>query len=709
MTTDGALFAPRTPRDNANRTAVEAELRELAKEIAYHEKAYRAGAPEITDAAFDDMFDRYQELADQLGVPEEQRLDRRPGADHTEGFVQVAHRIPMLSLDKLSPNRRDSKGAPMPLSEQLDNWYTRRLKDLGDPSDLRLLVEPKIDGISVALRYEHGQLTRAVTRGDGTKGDDITAQVRQSRAVPAELAIAGTLEIRGELYWPLPAFEAYNERLAEGGEKRIMNPRNGCAGLMKRKDPAGLEHAGVKAFLYQVPWAEGVALPATQSGILDWLARAGAPVYADEVRVVKSAAEALCYCDGYQARRLALPYEIDGMVIKIDELRYHGLLEGTGHHPHWAIAFKFPPERRTTRLRGITVQVGKSGKLTPVAELEPVRLAGTTVSRASLHNFVELERKDVRVGDMVAVEKAGEIIPQVVAVDRALRPDGTAPFQRPTACPSCGSATVAEEIFLYCPNPACPDQVRERLRHFASRAAMDIDGLGASTIDQLVEHRGVRSPEQLFRLKAEDLVTLERMGQRSADNLIQGLDRARSRGLTRVLIGLAIRHVGTTMADDLARHFGSAEKLLAFASQYAQGDPVAMATVAPEKGGGAIDGMAKKTADSIFAELNSNAVREVFAGLAREGVKLDAASVAIESVAGVAGKTFVLTGTLPTLQRNAAAERIKRAGGKVSGSVSKKTDYVVAGEDAGSKLAKAKELGVAVIDEAALLAMLKVR
>jgi DNA ligase (NAD+) len=268
---------------------------------------------------------------------------------------------------------------------------------------------------------------------------------------------------------------------------------------------------------------------------------------------------------------------------------------------------------------------------------------------------------------------------------------------------------VAEEIFLYCPNPACPDQVRERLRHFASRAAMDIDGLGASTIDQLVEHRGVRSPEQLFRLKAEDLVTLERMGQRSADNLIQGLDRARSRGLTRVLIGLAIRHVGTTMADDLARHFGSAEKLLAFASQYAQGDPVAMATVAPEKGGGAIDGMAKKTADSIFAELNSNAVREVFAGLAREGVKLDAASVAIESVAGVAGKTFVLTGTLPTLQRNAAAERIKRAGGKVSGSVSKKTDYVVAGEDAGSKLAKAKELGVAVIDEAALLAMLKVR
>lgn len=683
------------------------ELEELAQQIAYHEKAYRAGAPEITDGAFDDMFDRYRELADQLGLAQDERLDRAPGADHTDGFVQVAHRVPMLSLDKLSPNRRDSKGEPMPFGEQIANWYNRRLKDLGDPSALPLLVEPKIDGIGVSLLYEHGKLARAVTRGDGKTGDDITLQVRQAGAVPQRLSIAGSVEIRGELYWPVDKFDAYNERLEQQGGKRIMNPRNGCAGLMKRKEPDGLEEAGVTSFLYQVPWAEGVELPGTQSAVLKWLADAGARAYLDEIRVVKTAEEALAYCEGYEVRRSELPYDIDGMVIKIDELRYHDMLEGTGHHPHWAIAFKFPPERKATRLLGISVQVGKSGKLTPVAELEPVVLAGTTVSRASLHNFVELERKDVRVGDSVYVEKAGEIIPQVVGVDVSQRPAQAEPFPRPTECTACGSATVSEEIFLYCPNPGCPAQLRERLKHFASRAAMDIDGLGASTIDQVVEHLGVRTPDDVFRLKAEQLVTLERMGQKSADNLIAGLERAKSRGLTRLLVGLAIRHVGTTMGEDLARYFGSADKLLDFARRYTSGDEQAVNAVAPDKGSGAIEGMARKTADSIFAELNSDAVREVFAGLAREGVKLDARVAATQSVEGIAGKTFVLTGTLPTLKRSDAGDRIKQAGGKVSGSVSKKTDYVVAGEDAGSKLAKAEKLGVNVIDEASLLAMLE--
>ncbi|MEZ4446849.1 MAG: NAD-dependent DNA ligase LigA [Polyangiaceae bacterium] len=683
------------------------ELEQLATEIAYHERAYRAGAPEITDAAFDDMFDRYRELADELEVPEEERLDHAPGADHTDGFVQVAHRVPMLSLDKLTPNRKDSKGAPMPLGEQLDNWFTRRLKDLGDVEALDLLVEPKIDGISVSLIYERGALTRAVTRGDGKKGDDITLQVKAAKAVPQRLDLKkGSIEIRGELYWPLDRFAAYNEALVARGDKRIMNPRNGCAGLMKRKEPEGIDVAGVTAFLYQVAWAEGLKLPGRQSEILAWLAEAGAPVYLDEIHVTDSPSGALAFCEGYAERRGTLPYEIDGMVIKIDELRYYDMLEGTGHHPHWAIAYKFPPERKATRLRGISVQVGKSGKLTPVAELEPVVLAGTTVSRASLHNFVELERKDIRVGDRVFVEKAGEIIPQVVGVDHAGRPADAVPFARPSHCPSCHAEALAEEIFLYCPNPACPDQVRERLKHFASRSAMDIDGLGASTVDQVVEHCGVRSPEQLFSLQAAQLENLERMGKKSAQNLIAGLERAKGRGLSRVLVGLAIRHVGTTMAEDLARHFGSADKLLDFAARYTSGDPEAIELVAPEKGSGAIEGMAKKTADSIFSELSSAGVRDVIAGLARQGVKLDALVAVTQNVEGVAGKTFVLTGTLPTLKRNDAADRIKRAGGKVSGSVSKKTDFLVAGEDAGSKLEKASKLGVAVIDEATLLAML---
>jgi len=684
------------------------ELDQLTREVAYHESAYRDGAPEITDAAFDELFERYQELADELGVPTAQRLDHGPGAEHTDGFVQVEHRVPMLSLEKLSPNRRDSKGEPIPPVEQLRNWYERRLAELEKPADaVPLLVEPKIDGISVSLLYVRGQLARAVTRGDGQRGDDITRQVEHARAVPSKLAgVKGTLEIRGELYWPNHAWAAWNARLEAEGERRIANPRNGCAGLMKRKDPQGLDAAGVVSFLYQVPWAEGVTLPDTQSGVLAWLAARGAAVYTGEIAVTSDALSAFAHCEAYAARRAQLAYEIDGMVIKVDPLHYYDQLAGTGHHPHWAIAIKFPPERKATVLRGITVQVGKSGKLTPVAELEPVLLAGTTVSRASLHNFVELERKDIRIHDVVFVEKAGEIIPQVVGVHLEERPTSTEPYVRPQVCPACGTAVVAEEIFVYCPSPTCPAQVRERLRHFASRGAMDIDGLGASTVDQVVEHLGVRSPAELFGLTRDALVGLERMGERSADNLLAGLERAKRRGLARVLVGLAIRQVGSTMAEDLAKHFGSADALLAFAQRYTAREPEAVALVAPDKGSGAIEGMGAKSADVIFAELASTAVCEVFAGLAAAGVSLVAELAVAKAIEGVAGKTFVLTGTLPSMTRTAAGERIKSAGGRVSGSVSKNTDFLVAGTDAGSKLDKATKLGVAVIDEAELLRML---
>lgn len=352
------------------------------------------------------------------------------------------------------------------------------------------------------------------------------------------------------------------------------------------------------------------------------------------------------------------------------------------------------------------MQVGKTGKLTPVAELEPVRLAGTTVVRASLHNFVELERKDVRVGDTVFVEKAGEIIPQVLGFDPELRPADAVPFARPTHCPTCATAVVTEEIFVYCPNPACGDQLRERLRHFASRSCMDIDGMGAALIDQLVDQLDIRSPDQLFLLTVDQLCQLERVAKRSAENLIAALDRARSRGLARVLCGLAVRHVGERMSEDLANFFGSADRLLAFAERYCAGDAEAIATVAPDKGSGAIEGLARKTADSIFAEFHSPAVRRVIAGLAAVGVELSAAQATSQQVDGVAGKTFVLTGTLPTLKRGDAAARIKQAGGKVSGSVSKKTDFVVAGEDAGQKLEKAEAFGLTIIDEATLLSLL---
>jgi DNA ligase (NAD+) len=693
----------------AEHEAERGELELLEEQIRYHERAYREGAAEVSDAVFDELMDRYQTLADSLQLPAGERLDAAPGADHTEGFQTVEHRVPMLSLEKLSPARRDSKGEAMALADQLRAWYERRRKELELPGEtaLALMVEPKIDGISVSLTYSGGKLQRAVTRGDGRKGDDITRQVREARAVPAELrGVSGELEIRGELYWPRPAFEQYNETLKARGDKPIINPRNGCAGLMKRKDPSGLAEVGVRSFMYQVAWAEGVALPGKQSEIIAWLEQAGATVYLSEICSTPSVEEALAYCERYQGKRSSLDFDIDGMVIKVEELAHYRRLGATGHHPHWGIAYKFPPEQKPTRLLGIVVQVGKSGKLTPVAELEPVFVAGTVVSRASLHNFVELERKDVRVGDTVRVEKAGEIIPQVVSVDLGARPEDTVPFARPSACPACGSEVLTEEIFVYCPNPACPAQVRERLEHFASRHAMDIDGMGTALIEQVTRELGVRSADQLFTLTAEQLAGLERMGKKSAENVARALERAKSRGLGRVLAGLAIRHVGETMAEDLASYFGTADALLDFARRYVQGDPDAVQTLSPDKGQGAIEGLAKKSASSIFAELDSDAVRAVFQGLAGAGVVLEATKARREAVAGVDGKTFVLTGTLPTLKRSDAAEAIKRAGGKVTGTVSKQTDYVVAGEEAGSKLEKAQALGVSVLDEAGLLRLL---
>ncbi len=684
------------------------ELEQLTQEIRYHEAAYRAGEPEIPDSAFDDLVDRYEELADALGVDPSERLDVQLGQEHTAGFDTVEHRLPMLSLEKLSPNRRDSSGEPMPIGEQLAAWFRRRKKEL-EIDEIEVIVEPKVDGISISLLYADGRLQRAVTRGDGRRGDVITKQVRQLGTVPVELegVVKGELEIRGEIYWPLAEFACFNETL----DKPLINPRNGCAGMMKRKDPTGLEETGIHAFFYQIASADGVVVPSTQSETLRWLGDCGADVYLSEVFETTSEEAALEYCKDYQSRRKTLGYDIDGMVIKLDDLSLYSHLGTTGHHPFWGIAYKFPPERKPTKLLDIEVSVGKSGKLTPVAILEPVFVSGTTVSRASLHNFVDLERKDVRIGDTVLVEKAGEIIPQVVEVDKSRRKRGARRFVPPDACPTCGTQAVSEEIFIYCPNPACPEQVRERLRHFASRHAMDIDGMGAVLVDQVVDKLGVRAPDGLFRLEVDQLASLERMGQKSAERVKAGLGEAKGRGLARVLTGLAIRHVGETMAEDLAGYFKTADALLEFAGRYVGDDTEAIEMVAPSKSTerGAIEGLARKSADSIFHELNSPAVQDVFSGLAEVGVDLTAKAADVKTVEAVVGKTFVLTGTLPTMKRTEAGQKIKAAGGKVSGSVSKKTDYLVAGAEAGSKLDKANALGVEVIDEDALVVLLQLR
>jgi DNA ligase (NAD+) len=682
------------------------ELTRLAAQLAHHEAAYRAGRPEIPDAVFDELMDRYVALADELGVPLEERADARPGADHTEGFAQVEHRVPMLSLEKLTPSKKDAKGRDLSLGEQLAQWVERRREDVERPGGaLPLIVEPKVDGISVSLDYEGGRLVRAVTRGDGRRGDDITKQVRAAGAVPTRLSgLGGKVEIRGELYWPRSRFRAYNQALIDAGEEPHANPRNGCAGIMKRKETAGLEQAGIASFLYQVAWTEGVSLPPTQSETLRWLEAAGAPVYVESFTVCPSPEEVIAFCESWEPRRSALEYDIDGMVIKLDELGLYARLGGTSHHPHWGVAYKFPPERKTTRLRSIEVSVGKSGKLTPIAYLEGVELAQTTVTRASLHNFVELERKDVREGDLVEVEKAGEIIPQVVR--SVAHAEGSRPFPRPTHCPACQSPVVVEDIFISCRSPTCPAQLEGRLTHFASRRAMDVEGLGESLVALVTKELGVRGPHDLYRLTKAQIAGLPRMGDKSAENVLKGLAASKGRGLGRVLYALSIPNVGESTAELLARHFGTMDALLAFAERYVSGDPAAVLEVAPEAGTGAIEGIGKKTADAVFGALAEPALREVIGGLAAAGVSMASATKAVVKKDGVAGKTFVLTGTLPTLKRDEAAERIKGAGGKVSGSVSKKTDFVVAGEEAGSKLEKAKELGVPVIDEAALLGLL---
>lgn len=683
-------------------------LHDLERQLRHHDRRYYTEAdPEVSDAVYDQLRDEYETLAEEFAIPVEDRYTAGVGDDHRAGFATVAHRVPMLSLEKLSGNRRDADGRVIPLERQLADWYRSCERHLERVRAPELVVEPKIDGISVSLLYRDGALTRAVTRGDGRTGDDITAQVRAAGAVPERLrgVDAGMIELRGELYLGADAFAAYNRRLAAEGQKTFANPRNGCAGLMKRKDPAGLDAIGVASFLYQVAWSEGVAHPRRQYALLAWLAERGAEVYRDEVACVDGPDAALAYCRRFAERRRSLPYEIDGMVIKLDDLDLWDRLGATSHHPRWGIAYKFPPERGATRLLAVTVQVGKSGKLTPVAVLEPVRLAGTTVRRASLHNFKEVAAKDIRIGDMVHVEKAGEIIPQVIGPAGDGHAADAEPIGPPARCPECDTPSVAGDIFVHCPNPACPAQRRERLIHFVGRSAMDIDGCGPAVIDQLLAHDLVRSPEDFFDLDAERLLRLERMGERSADNLVRAIDAARGRGLARVLVALAVAHLGTATAEHLARYFRTADALIDAAERYHAGDEELRAALTPPGGGGPIEGLGATTAASIFAELASPVVRGILDGLAARGVDLTADDTGDERP-GVAGRTFVLTGTLPSLTRTQAGERIKRAGGRVTGSVSKKTDYLVAGAEAGSKLTKAERLGVPRLDEAGLRALL---
>ncbi|PTX90666.1 NAD-dependent DNA ligase LigA [Opitutus sp. ER46] len=666
----------------------------LRAQVAHHDELYyRKATPEITDFDYDTLkaelagLERlFPEAATAAGA---ESPTARIGDDRTEGFVRVKHRLAMTTLD----NTYDEG--------ELREFHARLVKALGS-EDLAYTVEPKIDGLAVSLTYEKGRLTRAVTRGDGEEGDDVTANVRTIRGLPHTLAAAPVpelIEIRGEIYLSVEEFRRINQLQEEAGEAAYANPRNLAAGTLKQLDAKLVASRKLEIVLYGMGVCEPEVVT-SQTGYRDQLKRWGLPVVElfSEVRGIEAVCAAIRDLD---EKRRALAYGTDGAVVKLNDFAlqkkvgFRGMAaDGRAEaarklSPRWACAFKFAPDRAETRVRDITIQVGRTGALTPVAELEPVFLAGTTVKRATLHNAEEIARKDVRVGDAVLVEKAGEIIPAVVAVLVEKRPAGSAPYAFPRACPVCQTPATRgeEEVVWRCPNPNCPEKVRRRIEHFASKGCLDIDGLGEEMVDLLLRNGRIASIPDIFRLKVEDLLPLKKSGEVWAGNLIAGIAARRQADLWRVINGLGIPQVGAAAAKDLARTFRSLPGL-------------AGATEAELL---RIDGFGEKTALAVrrwFADPANRALVDELQAVGLEPTPPAAASSAL------AGKAFVLTGTLPTLSREEATAKIEAAGGKVSGSVSKKTHYVVAGEEAGSKLEKARALGVPVLDEKALLDLL---
>jgi DNA ligase (NAD+) len=655
----------------------------LRREIRRHDRLYYEQArPEISDAEYDAIKRELETLEarhPELATPTSPT--RRPGGRRAAAFAPVVHRAAMLSLESVTE------------PEEVRAWERRVREALGRAPG-GFICEPKIDGVGVALVYEHGRFVRGATRGDGAVGEDVTDNLRTLAAVPAalrgRLARAAEIEVRGEVFMPRAAFARLNRGLEARGEPAFANPRNAAAGSLRQKDPAVTARRPLDFFAYHVSHLRGAEL-ASQWQALTALAEAGFRVNPRNRRVTATAA-VLRHCADLARRREALAYEADGVVVKVDRVAEQERLGSTSHHPRWAIALKFAARQATTVVRAIEVQVGKTGALTPVAQLDPVALGGVTIRRASLHNEDEIRRKDIRVGDTVLLERAGDVIPYVVHVIRARRPRGTRPFRFPRRCPACGGLTLRPEGEAYwrCVNSACPAQLRERLRHFGSRAAMDIEHLGESTIAALVERGLVRDFADLYRLRAAEVRRLPGFGARAAANLVTAIAASRDRGLTRLLHALGIRLVGAHVARLLAGRFRSLDRL-------ARLDASALAGVR---------GIGPTIAESVAKFFAERANRDVCRRLVAAGVRATERPAAGRP-GPLAGKTFVLTGALGATTREEAAERIRRRGGHVSEGVSRRTDYVVVGAEPGAKLGRARALGVPTLGEDAFLALVR--
>ncbi len=657
-------------------------ITDLRERIHHHDYLYYVEAqPEVSDAEYDALMRELREL--EASFPDLVTADsptQRIAGTPTDIFKPVEHHAAMLSLDNATS------------SDDLREFETRIGRALPGAT-FSYVCEPKIDGLGVALLYEQGRFVRGATRGDGRTGEDITPNLRTIRSIPqvlrrGALATAAVLEVRGEVFMPRAEFAKLNRALEEAGTPTFANPRNAAAGAVRQKDPAVTAHRPLDMFLYHVSRADGHAF-ASHWDTLDALRVAGFKTNPRAERCQTLDAVVAC-CERLERDRDALGYDADGVVVKVDALEHQRRLGSTTHHPRWAIAFKFAARQATTVIEAIEVNVGKTGALTPTAKLTPVELAGVTIRNVSLHNEDEIRRKDIRVGDTVLIERAGDVIPYVIQVVLAKRPADTQPFTFPSQCPACGGVAFRPtgEAYWRCTNSACPAQLKERLRHFGSRRAMDIEHLGDSTIEQLVGTGRVKDFADLYTLTGAEIGALDRFAEKSAENLVRAIGASRERGLTRLLNALGIRLVGERVAQLLATRYGSLEAIAA----------------ASESELGEVHGIGEEIARSIVAFFKDPTNQRVIERLRAVGVVTDA-PVAPAGPKPLAGKTIVLTGSLPTLSREAARELIERSGGRVVNSVSRKTDYVVVGEAAGSKADDARRMGVTMLDEAGLLAL----
>ncbi len=648
------------------------EIESLRREIERHDRLYYVEAqPEISDFEYDALMRRLVELEE--AHPEYRTPDsptQRVGGQPLEGFVSVPHSAPMLSLGNTYSY------------EELKE-FDRRVREGLEGAPYRYVCELKIDGVAVALRYENRTLVGALTRGDGVTGDDVTANIKTIREIPLRIPDDSppSFEVRGEIYMRIGDFNDINRKRKEGGESPFANPRNSTAGSLKMLDPQEVARRPLRAFLYDL---RGVNLPPSHWERLKILESAALPVNRER-RLCGSLAEAWEFCEEWKGKRSSLDYQIDGVVIKIDSLTQREILGFTAKNPRWAIAYKYPAEQARTRLNAITLQVGRVGHITPVAELEPVFLAGSTIRRATLHNEDEIARKDIRVGDTVVLEKGGDVIPKVVSAVIEERPPDSRPFVMPGTCPACGHKLARDEgeAVRRCVNVACPPQRLGRVRHFASRAGMDIEGLGESTVQLLLDEKLIDDYGDIYFLRKEQLIPLERMADKSAENLIAGIENSKDRPLDRLIYALGIKLVGSGAARILADTFGSLDSLAAADVEILE----------------AVDEIGPGIAKSVYDFFRDPVNLIVLEKLKNAGVRLEAEKRDEPVEQRFEGMTFVLTGTLENFTREQAAEIIRRMGGKVTSTVSKKTDIVLVGADSGSKYTKAVELGVRVMRE----------